>query len=166
MSLFTPELGLIFWMLLAFLLVVFVLGKYGWPSITGMINERNNYITHSLESAEQANQRLADIKIEEKEIIEGAQRQQIQILKEAAQLKDEMIRVAAEEARQKADQIVAAAKISIENQKQEALRDIRSQVGKLSIEIAQRLLRRELATSKDQTALIDSILDEINATKS
>ena len=91
MSLLTPDPGLLFWMLLCFLVVAFILGKWGWPAIVGMIEERGNYIEESLKKADEANAALANIKEEAAKLLSDAKNERLEMLKEASRLKDQMI---------------------------------------------------------------------------
>jgi F-type H+-transporting ATPase subunit b len=165
MSLLTPDFGLVFWMLFCFLLVLFILGKYGWPVIIGMINKRGEYIEESLKAAHEANERLQNIKAEGEKILSEAKGEQINILRAATKMKEQMISDAKDRAQVEAEKIIENAKVAIEREKENAIKDIRSQVAELSIDIAEKVLRRELADEKSQTEMINKLLDEINVTK-
>ena len=118
MSLLTPDFGLVFWMLLCFLSVLFILGKYGWPVIIGMINKRGEYIEESLNAANEANERLKNIKAEGEKILAEAKGEQIQILREAAKVKDQIISEAKGKAEIEAAKIIESAKVSIQQEKE------------------------------------------------
>jgi len=165
MSLLTPDFGLVFWMLLCFLIVLFILGKYGWPVIIGMINKRGEYIEESLKAAHEANEKLQNIKAEGEKILSQAKGEQINILKEAAKIKEQIICDAKDRAQAEAEKIIENAQAAILREKENAIKDIRSQVAELSIDIAEKVLRRELADEKSQTEMINKLLDEINVTK-
>ena len=98
-AILTPDLGLLFWMLLAFAVVFFVLAKYGFPAIVGMVEERNRYIEDSLKKAHEAQERLANIEKEGESILQEARAKQAQILKEAAETRDSIVEQAQEKAR-------------------------------------------------------------------
>ena len=161
MSLLLPDSGLLFWMTIVFLVVFFILWKWGFPSIIKMVNERKNYIDESLAKAEEANLRLANIQKQGEELLMEAREKQAQILREASQTRDSIVEQAQEKAHEESARILSEAKAEIESQKQAAIRDIRSQVAELSVQIAEKILRKQLTTSAEQAQLIDSLLDEV-----
>ncbi|EFC72885.1 MULTISPECIES: F0F1 ATP synthase subunit B [Prevotella] len=161
MSLLLPDSGLLFWMTLVFLVVFFILWKWGFPSIIKMVNERKEYIDESLAKAEEANLRLANIQKQGEDLLMEAREKQAQILREASETRDTIVGQAQEKARDESARILSEAKAEIESQKQAAIRDIRSQVAELSVQIAEKILHKELATSAEQTQLINSLLDEV-----
>ena len=161
MSLLLPDSGLLFWMTIVFLVVFFILWRWGFPSIIKMVNERKNYIDESLAKAEEANLRLANIQKQGEELLMEAREKQAQILREASQTRDSIVEQAQEKAHEESARILSEAKAEIESQKQAAIRDIRSQVAELSVQIAEKILRKQLTTSAEQAQLIDSLLDEI-----
>ena len=161
MSLLLPDGGLLFWMTIVFLVVFFILWRWGFPSIIKMVNERKNYIDKSLAKAEEANLRLANIQKQGEELLMEAREKQAQILREASQTRDSIVEQAQEKAHEESARILSEAKAEIESQKQAAIRDIRSQVAELSVQIAEKILRKQLTTSAEQAQLIDSLLDEV-----
>ncbi len=161
MSLLLPDSGLLFWMTIVFLVVFFILWRWGFPSIIKMVNERKNYIDESLAKAEEANLRLANIQKQGEELLMEAREKQAQILREASQTRDTIVEQAQEKAHEESARILSEAKAEIESQKQAAIRDIRSQVAELSVQIAEKILRKQLTTSAEQAQLIDSLLDEV-----
>ena len=164
MSLLLPDSGLLFWMTLVFLVVFFVLWKWGFPSIIKMVNERKEYIDESLAKAEEANLRLANIQKQGEELLMEAREKQAQILREASETRDTIVGQAQEKARDESARILSEAKAEIESQKQAAIRDIRAQVAELSVQIAEKILQKELSTSAEQTQLIDRLLDDVTST--
>ena len=161
MSLLLPDSGLLFWMTLVFLVVFFILKKWGFPSIIKMVNERKEYIDESLAKAEEANLRLANIQKQGEELLMEAREKQAQILREASETRETIVGQAQEKAREESARILSEAKAEIESQKQAAIRDIRTQVAELSVQIAEKILHKELSGSAEQTQLIDSLLDEV-----
>lgn len=161
MSLLLPDSGLLFWMTIVFLVVFFILWRWGFPSIIKMVNERKNYIDESLAKAEEANLRLANIQKQGEELLMEAREKQAQILREASQTRDSIVEQAQEKAHEESARILSEAKAEIESQKQAAIRDIRSQVAELSVQITEKILRKQLTTSAEQAQLIDSLLDEV-----
>ena len=164
MSLLLPDSGLLFWMTLVFLVVFFILWKWGFPSIIKMVNERKEYIDESLAKAEEANLRLANIQKQGEELLMEAREKQAQILREASETRDTIVGQAQEKARDESARILSEAKAEIESQKQAAIRDIRSQVAELSVQIAEKILQKELSTSAEQTQFIDRLLDDVTST--
>ena len=164
MSLLLPDSGLLFWMTLVFLVVFFVLWKWGFPSIIKMVNERKEYIDESLAKAEEANLRLANIQKQGEELLMEAREKQAQILREASETRDTIVGQAQEKAHEESARILSEAKAEIESQKQAAIRDIRAQVAELSVQIAEKILQKELSTSAEQTQLIDRLLDDVTST--
>ena len=138
-SILTPDLGLLFWMLLAFLVVFFVLAKFGFPAITVMVEKRKNYIDESLKKAHEASLKLENIKQESEAILQ--------------------------EAREESARIISEAKAEIEAHKQAAISDIRKQVAILSVEVSEKILRKNLDTDKAQMDYIDLMLNEVNLNK-
>ena len=126
-----------------------------------MVNERKNYIDESLAKAEEANLRLANIQKQGEELLMEAREKQAQILREASQTRDTIVEQAQEKAHEESARILSEAKAEIESQKQAAIRDIRTQVAELSVQIAEKILRKQLTTSAEQAQLIDSLLDEV-----
>ena len=162
-SILTPDPGLLFWMLLAFLVVFWVLAKYGFPAIVNMVDERNRFIDESLRKAHEAQERLANIEKEGESILQEARAKQAQILKEAAETRDAIVEQAQEKARAEGARLMDEAKTAIEQEKKAALADIRKQVAALSVDIAEKVLRENLKNDKSQMDLIDRMLDEVSA---
>lgn len=162
-AILTPDLGLLFWMAIAFLVVFGVLAKFGFPAITKMVEERKQYIDDSLRKAHEANEKLANIQKEGESILQEAREKQAQILKEAAATRDAIVEKAQEKAREEGARLLGEAKAEIESEKQAAISDIRRQVATLSVEIAEKVLCERLSTDKAQMDLIDRMLDEVSS---
>lgn len=161
MSIITPDFGLFFWMTIVFLVVLFILWKYGFPAIVKMVNDRKAYIDDSLRKAHEANEKLANLKAESETLLQEAREKQAQILKEAAATRDAIVEKAQEKAHEEGNRLLAEAKTEIENQKQAAIGEIRAQVAELSVKVAEKILRRELDTTDKQMDLIDKLLDDV-----
>ena len=161
-AILTPDLGLLFWMLLAFAVIFFVLAKYGFPAITNMVDERSRYIDESLKKAHEASERLENIKQEGEAILQEAREKQALILKEAAETREAIVEKAQEKAREESARLLEDAKMQISAEKQNAIRDIRSQVAELSVQIAEKILRDKLSSDAAQMDMIDRLLDEIS----
>lgn len=161
-SILTPDLGLLFWMLLAFLVVFGVLAKFGFPAITRMVEDRKKYIDESLRKAHEASERLENIKQEGESMLQEAREKQAMLLKEATDTRDAIVEKAQERARAEGAQLLSDAKTQIEAEKQNAIRDIRSQVAELSVKIAEKIVKQQLSSDDKQMELIDKLLDEVS----
>lgn len=164
-SLLTHDPGLLFWMLLAFVIVFIILAKFGFPVITKMVEDRKNYIDESLKKAREANEKLANIQSESELIMRQAREKQAEILKEAMATRDNIIKEARDKADIESKKIIESAKEQIKVEKDLAIRDIRSQIINLSTQVSEKVLRRELDDNNKQLSYIDSLLDEIEAVK-
>ena len=162
MSLITPDFGLFFWMTLVFLVVFFILWRWGFPVIVKMVDERKAFIDESLKKAHEANERLANIQKEGESILQEAREKQAQILREAAETRDAIVEKAQEKARSEGARLLDEAKAAIEQEKKAAIADIRQQVAALSVEIAEKVLREKLKDDKSQMDLIDRMLDDVS----
>ena len=161
-SILTPDLGLLFWMLLAFLVVFFVVAKFGFPAIIDMVENRKRYIDESLQKAHEASERLANIQKEGESMLQEARQKQAQLLKEAAETRDAIVSQAQEKAREEGARLLSEAKAEIESQKQAAISEIRAQVAELSVKVAEKILRKELSSEAKQMETIDRLLDDIS----
>ncbi|MCD8261051.1 MAG: F0F1 ATP synthase subunit B [Bacteroides sp.] len=166
MGLLIPDSGLLFWMLLSFGIVFFLLAKFGFLPITGMVEERKQYIDHALESAKKANAEYADLKQKSEEILGEANKQQAEILKEAILSREKILSEAKERASLEGQKQLETARKQIQEEKEDAIRDIRRQVALLSVDIAEKVLRKNLDEDHEQQEMIDRLLDEITAPKS
>ena len=151
-------------MSLTFLIVLFILWKFGFPVITSMVKERKAFIDDSLRKAHEANARLENIQKEGEAILQEARQKQAQILKEATETRDAIVAKAQEKAREEGSRLMKEAKAEIENEKQAALGEIRAQVALLSVKVAEKILRTELSSNKKQMETIDKLLDEVTET--
>ena len=164
-SILSPDLGLLFWMLLAFLIVFFLLKKFGFSIIVNMVEERKNYIDESLKNAREANEKLANVKSESEALLKEAREQQATILKEAMATRDNIIKEARDKAQVEGLKMLDEAKAQISAEKENALRDIRSTVADLSVQIAEKVMRRQLNNDAEQEKFIERMLDEVTKSK-
>lgn len=160
MSLLIPDTGLLFWMLLSFGFVVVILAKYGFPVITKMVEERKAFIDHSLEEARKAHEQLTHIETESKEILRKAREEQSRILAEAMETKKQILSDAQESARLQTRLQLEQARKEINDLKEKTLREIRSEIADLSVNIAEKVIRTKLENNKEQEAVIQRLLDE------
>ena len=161
MSLLTPEPGLFFWMLLCFGFVFFLLAKFGFPIIVDMVDKRKVFIDESLENAKRANLQLEHIKEEGDRILMEARSEQAKMLKEANEMRAKIVNDAKENANLEASKIMEEAKASIQKEKELAMRDVKDQIASLSIDIAERVLRKNLVDRPAQFELVDNLIKEI-----
>ena len=166
MSLLIPDSGLLFWMLLIFAVVFGILAKFGFPVITSVVATRVEHRLDSVRRAEECEVRLVQMKQKHARIIAQAREEQGQILKEAAQERDSIIRQAQAQAQDEARKILDEAKTRIDAEKESALREIRSQVALLSVQIAEKIMRKELSSDQAHIDLISRMIDEASASHS
>jgi F-type H+-transporting ATPase subunit b len=160
MQLLTPDLGLLIWTLLAFLIVFFLLKKFAWPAIIKGLQDREDNITNSIATAEKVKLEMAQLKNDNEALLSQAREERAILLKEAKETKDKIINDAREQAKEVAAKIVAEAQASINNQKMAAITDLKNQVGKLVIEVSEKVLRRELGNKADQESYIKQLAEE------
>jgi F-type H+-transporting ATPase subunit b len=162
MNLMLPDSGLLFWMTIIFAIVFFILAKFGFPIITGMVEKRNKRIDDALLAARKAEEALAHLSQEQERLLAEARAEQARILEEAAAKRDSMIAQAQDEAREEARKIMDDAKTRIQAEKEAALRDVRKEVAQLSVAIAEKVVRKDLSTDKGQMELIDRMIEEVS----
>jgi F-type H+-transporting ATPase subunit b len=160
MQLINPGIGLLFWMTLAFLIVLFILGKFAWPAILKGLKEREQSIQEALDSAKEAQEQMKRLKVDNDKLLREAMEERDAILAEARKMKDKIIGDAKGKATDEATVIVESAKEKINSEKQAALREIKSTVAEFSIEIAEKILREELKDKARQKQYIEKLLKE------
>lgn len=165
MSLITPDFGLFFWMAIVFIIVLAILWKWGFPSIVNMVNSRKEFIDDSLRKAHEANERLANIQKKGEAMLQNAREKQAQILKDAADTRDAIVVKAQEKATNEGSRLLKEAKAEIEVEKQNAIRDIRTQVAEISVQVAEKIVRENLSSNESQMELINKLLNDISVGK-
>ena len=155
MDLLLPHLGLLVWTLIAFLLVLFLLSKFAWKPILKGLDERENTIAGSIAMAEKVKLEMLQLKGENEALLTAAREERAIMIKEAKVTKDKMIADAKDEARVQAAKILTEANAAIQQQKMAAITDIKNQVGKLVVEVSEKVLRRELANKNEQETYIN-----------
>ena len=161
MELFTPDFGLVFWMFVAFILLFLVLAKWGWPVIVKMMDKRADTIDKGVEDARKAKEQLDNARAEAQQYVKEAQARQGDMLREAAKMKNDIIEEARSEATKVAQKEMDAAKQAIDQARKEAETQFRDEVGRFSIDIAEKMLRQRMSNDKAQTELVNKLLDEI-----
>ena len=161
MDLLLPGFGLIFWTLLAFIVVFLILKKFAWKPILSSLKERETTIADSLATAEKVRAEMAQMKSENEALLAKAREERGLMLKEARDTKERIISEAKEQAKVEANKIITDAQAAIEQQKMAALTDVKNQIGLLVIEVSEKVLRRELANKADQEKHIKQLADEV-----
>ena len=161
MDLVTPGFGLVFWTTITFIFLLLILKKYAWKPILNSVEERSKKIEESLKAAELAKKEMENLHAENKKIIEEAKEEKKKILAEAYQANHEIIHQAKAEAQEEADRILEHARQTIESEKNIALNEIKHLMADLSIDIAKKVLKRELSDEAKQKEYIDTILKDI-----
>lgn len=161
MELLVPEFGLVIFQTVAFLLLMFVLGKFAWKPVLAAIKEREQSIDDALNKADLAKQEMARLTTQNEELLKSARAERDHILKEAKALKDSIINEAKTQAHTEGAKLIEKAKIEIENQKKAALFELKSQVSTLSIDIAERVLRSQLEDKAKQENLVANLLKDV-----
>ena len=162
MNLMLPDSGLLFWMTIIFAIVFFILAKFGFPIITGMVDKRAKRIDDAIAAARKAEESLAGLAKEQERLLAEARAEQARILQEAAAQRDNMIAQAQEQAKEEAKKVMDEAKVRIQEEKEAALRDVRKEVAIMSVAIAEEVVRKELSTDKGQMELIDRMIEEMS----
>jgi F-type H+-transporting ATPase subunit b len=161
MSLVTPDIGLVFWMVLVFGLLFFILAKAGFPAVTNMVEKRTEGIRKALRDAEVAEEKVRGLAREQEELIEKTRAEQLKMLQEASAEKERIIAEAKVQAGEEASKILSAARDQIALERDNAVRDIRRQVADLSVAVAEKVLRRELDRQGGQQAYAEKLADEL-----
>lgn len=143
-ALLTPEIGLIFWTTLIFLLLWTLLGKFAWKPIVNALKEREHKIENSLKQADIARQEMANLKTDHERLLNEAKEERAKIIKEAKEIKDSIISEAKEKAKSESAKIIEDAKLEIHNQKMAAITDVKNLIGTTAIDLAKQVIKREL----------------------
>jgi F-type H+-transporting ATPase subunit b len=164
MDLFKPDVGLLFWMLLSFVILFVILRKYAWPGILKGIDERNRHIEDALISAQKAKEQLDEFQRQSQELIIQAKEEQIKILQEGKRIKDSIIGEAKEQARAEAEKIIDEAHKFIGKQREEAMKEIDRKVANLSVDVAEIILKRKLEDVEEQKILARKLISKMSKT--
>jgi F-type H+-transporting ATPase subunit b len=162
MELIKPQIGLVFWMSISFLTVLFILGKFAWPMILKSLKEREESIANALNSAKLAKEEMAALKADNEKLIMQARAERDTMLKEARDMKDAIIAEAKNKATAEANRIMAQTRESINNEKLAAITELKNQVAAMSVEIAEKILRQELSNDEKQKNLMNNLIKDIS----
>ncbi|HPH81934.1 MAG TPA: F0F1 ATP synthase subunit B [Flavobacteriales bacterium] len=161
MKLVTPDFGLVIWMTLTFLTVLFLLSKFAWKPILKMISEREKTIEDALLSAEKAKQEMARLTANNEALLREARSERDAMLKEARETKDQIINEARSKATVEAERLIAIARESINNEKMAAVTELKNQVAQLSLQVAEKLVKQQLSTDEKQKELANTLISEL-----
>lgn len=161
MGLILPDTGLVIWMSITFLIVLFILKKFAWKPILQGIHDRESSIENALKAAENAKAEVANLKAENERILADARAERDNMIREARELRESMISEAKNKAKAEGDKMLASARESIQNEKMAAITDLKNQVAQLSIDIAEKIIARELSSENKQKELIGDLLKEV-----
>ena len=158
MELLTPGIGLIFWQVVIFLLLVVLLGIFAWRPILDSLKIREESIEEALRSADDAREEMSKLQADNEKLLAQAREERDVLLKEAAKIAGQLKDEAKEDAKKITSKLIEDAKASIVSEKEAALKEVRNQVAELSVEIAEKLIRKSLGDEKSQKTLVDEFL--------
>jgi F-type H+-transporting ATPase subunit b len=161
MKLVTPDFGLVIWMTLTFLTVLFLLSKFAWKPILKMISDREKTIEDALLSAENAKQEMARLTANNEALLREAKVERDAMLKEARETKDQIINEARSKASTEAERLIAIARESINNEKMAAVTELKNQVAQLSLQVAEKLVKQQLSSDEKQKELANTLINEL-----
>jgi F-type H+-transporting ATPase subunit b len=161
MELINPGLGLIFWMTLAFLLLLFILGKFAWKPILGMLKERETSIHEALNAANRAREEMKQLQFNNEQLLQEAKNERDALLNEARKIRDKIIDEARTKASEEAARITEAAKANIQNEKLAAMTELKNQIAESSLNIARYIIKRELSDPKKQEEYVNELIRDI-----
>lgn len=162
MELVSPGIGLIFWMTIAFGLLLFILGKFVWPPVMRALNDREIAIEQSLHQAEAARREMEMLQFTNEKLLKEAKEERDALMRDARKVREKLIEDARERATLEADRILESARERIQHEKMAAITDLKNQVANLSVEIAEKLIREELTDTVRNKHFVDKSLGEIN----
>ncbi len=162
MDLLTPSFGLIIWTLLVFVIVFLILKRFAWKPILDSLAERERNINESIATADRVKQEMANLKNENEALLNKAREERSQMMREAKEIRDKIINDAREEARVVGNKMIADAQAVINQQKMASIIELKNQVGKLVIEVSEKILHRELASKEEQEKYINQLAEKID----
>ncbi len=158
----TPEIGMLFWTFLVFVILMLILTKYAWKPILNAVKERESSIEEALNAAKEAKLAMAELKSTNEDLLNQARAERDEMLKEARGIKDNIVANAKTIAKTEAEKIMITARESIQHEKMAAIAELKNQVAVLSIEIAEKILKSELSSVDKQKTIIDNIVKDIH----
>jgi F-type H+-transporting ATPase subunit b len=161
MDLLMPEFGLFLWTLVAFLAVFFILRKFAWKPILTALNEREAGIADSIASAEKLRAEMGQMQAENEKVMAQAREERAQILKTAKETSEQIVNKAKEDTKAIADRMIAEAQLQIQQQKMAAVTEVKNEIGRLAVEVAEKVLRKQLAAVDAQNDYAGMLAEEI-----
>ena len=161
MELITPGIGLLFWMLVMFSIVLFILKKFAWKPILKALKDRETSIRDALMSADSAKKEMEKLKADNEVVMAEARAEKEKIVQEARQIREKIIGEAKNEAAEEVKKLLKTARTDIENEKVAAIQEVKNKVAELSIEIAEKILREKLADTPEQRSMINRLVREV-----
>ncbi len=161
MQLVTPGIGLIFWMLVSFSLVMYILAKYAWKPIMKGIHQREDTIEKALEAANEAKKEMLQLKAGNEQLLRDAKDERDALMRDARKVKEAILEEARVKANEEAARIMENARENIQFEKMAAINDLKNQIASISIEIAEKLLGKELENKKQQQELTEKLLKDV-----
>jgi F-type H+-transporting ATPase subunit b len=161
MGLVSPDIGLLFWMVFSFSILLFILKKFAWRPILKALSDRENSIDQALKAAQLAKDEMARLQADNEKILREAIIEREKIVKEAREMKESIVRDAKTQATVEANKVMDNAKAAIEQEKAAAINDIKGIIATFSIDIAERILREHLADEENQKILVKNYVDQI-----
>ena len=161
MDLLTPEFGLFFWTLLAFLIVFFILRKFAWKPILDMLGEREKGIADSIATAERVKNEMSQLQSENEKLLAQAREERTLMLKEAKETRDRIVGEAKDQAKIEANKIIIDAQAQITQQKNAALTEVKNEIGSLALEVAEKILRKQLNSGDGQEMYMKMLAEDI-----
>ncbi len=162
MELITPDLGLVFWMLVSFSIVFFILKKFAWPLILNGLKEREKSIENAIKAAERAKEEMQEMQASNQQLLESVNAEKAKIIQESMELKDKIMEEAKIKAVEESDKMIEKANQAIENEKRKALKEMKDYMVDLSVQIAEKIIQKDLHSSNDQEAFIKKQIDDLH----
>jgi F-type H+-transporting ATPase subunit b len=161
-SVIRPDWGLFFWAIVIFAIFWFFIGKFAFGPIADALEKRENDIQNALDQAKLAREEMQKLQADNEKLVQEAREERGKILKEAKDAKDAIIREAREQAKVEANKMILNAKVEIDAQKNAAIAEVKNQLGNMALDIAGKVIRKELTDDKDQIGFVDKLVDELN----
>jgi len=156
-----PDIGLVFWNTIAFLILLVVLGKFAWKPMLKAIAERESGIEEALLRADKMKAEIAAMQNENEALLAKAREERAGMIKDAKETADKMVSDAKDKAKQEYERIISDAQLAITQQKNAALTEVKNQVGSLVVEVAEKILRKELSNKAEQESYIKQIAEGV-----
>lgn len=162
MDLITPEIGLMFWTGLTFLILMLILTKFVWKPLLNIVNTREGKIQDALDMAKKTKAEMEKLQVQNQNLLKEARIERDELIKDAKETSSQMIEAAKVKAKEEADKIVENARVAIQAEKSAAVADLKNQVAGIAIDIAEKILKEELSSKEKQTQLAESFANDIN----